>query len=102
MRFDKIIDKKKPVILTLNYNELYLYNMISLLTDYQIVVYQCTGYKPLHEINERLDVFTAETITPDIIPDVVICQYIEYHYETCREIADTYGCPLIKIGRAHV
>jgi glycosyltransferase involved in cell wall biosynthesis len=69
--------------------------MVQLLTDYQIVVYECDGYKPIYDINKKINIFTAKTITPDIIPDVVVCQYIEYHYETCRQIADTYGCPLI-------
>lgn len=97
MKIDKEVKKTKLVILTLNYNEIYLGNMISLLKDYSVVVYEPHGYKPIFEINKTVNVHTAKEITPDIIPDVVVCQCIEYHYETCRSLADTYGCPLIVV-----
>ena len=97
MRLDKQIKKTKPVILTLNYNELYLSNMVKLLDEYQIVVYECHGSKPLFDVGKAVKAHKTKEITPDIIPDVVVCQCVQYHYTTCRELAETYGCPLIVV-----
>lgn len=95
MRLDKQIKKTKPVILTLNYNELYLANMVSLLDDYTVIVYECHGSKPLFDFPKTVNVKKTKEITPDVIPDVVVCQCVTYHYATCKELSETYGCPLI-------
>lgn len=97
MRLDKQIKKTKPVILTLNYNEFYLSNMIRLLDEYTVVVYECNGSKPFFGVGKTVNAHKTKEITPDIIPDVVVCQCVEYHYETCRDIANTYGCPLVVV-----
>lgn len=93
MKINDICNKKTPVILTIIDNEDYLNNLTLYLKNYNIVNYVYQGSKTPSRNNKIIKSYSD--ITPDILPDVVICQNIRYNYLVCRDIADRYGCPLI-------
>lgn len=95
MKINDICNNKLPTILTIVDDENYLNNLILYLKDYNFVNYIYQGSK--HPSKNNTIIKNYSDITPDIIPDIVICQNNKYNYIPCRDIADRYGCPLIII-----
>lgn len=93
MKINDFYNKKAPVILTIVDDEDYLNNLVLYLDNYNIVNYIYPGSKVPSKNNKIIKSYSD--ITPDIIPDIVLCQNLRYNYLVCRDIADRYGCPLI-------